>query len=149
MPAEFATFVVIKSQPERGKPLFQLYYRPTKQFLLSAQEQSMSIGCNYLISSSPTPSKSQNFVGKLRGNFNGGEFHLYDNGDNPERVKNKPRKHLAYMKRVEESFWKGKDKEMKLSLTVPKPYESGVTTNGIHQYKPIEFTCKEDDPTPL
>ena len=76
-----------------------MYYHPSRKFLLSAQQQSMSIGCNYVISRSLTPSKGENFIGKLRGNFQGDEFQLYDNGDNPDRVKNRPRKHLAYIKK--------------------------------------------------
>lgn len=71
MVADISSFVVIRTQPDKGKPLFKLYYHPNKLFLLSAQQQSMSIGCNYLISSSEIPSKSDKFVGKLRGNFKG------------------------------------------------------------------------------
>ena len=76
-----------------------MFFHSTKRLLLSAQQQSMNIGCNYVISNASVPSKNDHFVGKLRGNFNGDEFNVYDNGDNPERVKNLARKHLGWIKK--------------------------------------------------
>jgi hypothetical protein len=71
MPAEIASFVVVKTTPDRGHPIFHMYFKPNKTFLLSAQQQSMSIGCNYLISRDRVPAKGKNFIGKVRGNFQG------------------------------------------------------------------------------
>jgi len=59
----------------------------------------MSIGCNYVISSAKIPEKNMSYVGKIRGNFNRNEFNIFDNGDNPDRLKFRPRKQLAYIKR--------------------------------------------------
>jgi hypothetical protein len=67
----YSPFVVIKRSLETERyPIFQLYYHPTNTFILSAQEQNMNIGCNYIISSTEKPSKNEFFIAKLRGNFN-------------------------------------------------------------------------------
>jgi hypothetical protein len=42
-----------------------------------------------------TSATSSQTLGKLRGNFKRDEFNLYDEGDNPDKMTNKPRKHYA------------------------------------------------------
>jgi hypothetical protein len=75
-----------------------MYHHPSKSFLLSAQDQGMTIGCNYLISRSHIPAKDSNFTAKFRGNFSNSEFNLFDSGDKLGKNKAKPRKHLAHLK---------------------------------------------------
>ena len=128
-----------------------MFYHFSRNFLISAQQQSMSIGCNYIISKSLTPAKDSNFIGKLRGNFQGDEFQLYDNGDNPDRVKTRPRKHLAYIKKEQNSssMFSGNQKEIKMTMIVPKPQESATEIGGVSQYEPSSFVCSDKTPNPL
>lgn len=95
----FSPFVVVRTPSGTSKDIFKMYYHPTKTFLLSAQDQGMTIGCNYLISRSSIPSKDINFVAKFRGNFTNSEFNLFDNGDKSGKNKSKPRKHLTHIKK--------------------------------------------------
>lgn len=76
-----------------------MYHAPSRTFLLSAQDQTLSIGCNYLISKASVPAKDKFYVAKLRGNFSRSEFNLFDNGDNPERVKTRARRHLGLIRK--------------------------------------------------
>jgi hypothetical protein len=50
-------------------PLYELYYQPTRKLLITAQQQGMTIGCNYIFSRARKPVKDEYFIGKLRGNF--------------------------------------------------------------------------------
>ena len=109
----------------------------------------MTIGCNYVICNSEVPSKNNGFVGKLRGNFSGDEFQIYDGGDNPDRVKSRPRKHLGAVKKEESSLWSGNKKEVKIYMVAPKPQESKVEIEGVGQYQPLDFTCTEKNSNPL
>ena len=133
MHSQFASFVVIKKKTETGNPIYQMFYHPSKSLVLSAQQQSMSIGCNYVISKAEVPSKNEGFVGKLRGNFQGDQFQVYDGGDNPDRIKNRPRKHLGCIKKEEGSKWLGKG-EINIIYYVPKPYDTKTEIEGVSQY---------------
>jgi hypothetical protein len=96
-----------------------MYYHLTKTFLLSAQSQKMSIGCNYIISSAKIPQKDECYVGKMRGNFNRNEFSIFDNGDNPDKIKLCARRQLSFIKIEESSLWS--NQSCKLSMIVPQP----------------------------
>ena len=58
------------------------------KFLLSARKRKKSKSSNYLISldEDDLARQSGNFFGKLRSNFIGTEFVLYDKGTNPEKL---------------------------------------------------------------
>jgi tubby-related protein 1 len=62
--------------------------------LLFAKKQAGNRTSNYRIF---TSKEDTNFVAKLRSNFFGTDYNLYDNGDNPKKNKktNRPRKRLA------------------------------------------------------
>jgi len=88
----YAPFLIVRKQLLREKyPQYHLFHQPSRTFLLSAQEQSIAIGCCYMI----TNANNSQILGKLRGNFQRDEFNLYDEGDNPDKGTNKPRKHYA------------------------------------------------------
>jgi hypothetical protein len=121
--------VAVKLPSTTNDPIYYLYHHPTRTFLLSAQEQKMSIGCNYLISRSSHPQKDQHYVGKLRGNFHRDAFFVFDNGENPDRVKVRPRRQLGFIER-------GKDSKG-VSMIVPRPREGSSETKGIHNFEPL------------
>ena len=57
---------------------------------MSAKKKSYNKTSNYYISlnQSDPCKKDNNFVGKVRSNFMGSEFNIYDNGQNPQKASN-------------------------------------------------------------
>lgn len=58
-----------------------------KIFLLAARKRKRSKTSNYLITIDPIDLKrdGENFIGKLRANYLGTQFTVYDNGKNPNK----------------------------------------------------------------
>ena len=67
---------------------YEIYLKEGDQFLLAARKRKKNKSSNYLISldKDDLARQSGNFFGKLRSNFIGTEFVLYDNGTNPEKL---------------------------------------------------------------
>jgi tubby and related proteins len=66
-------------------PEYHLYLTDGDTFLMAAKKRSQNTTSNYLISADPQDMsrKSSSYLGKLRSNFLGTEFTIYDNGMNP------------------------------------------------------------------
>ena len=69
-------------------PTYEIYLKDGDQFLLAARKRKKNKSSNYLISldKEDLARQSGNFFGKLRSNFIGTEFVLYDKGNNPEKL---------------------------------------------------------------
>ena len=69
-------------------PEYTLYLSDGDHFLLAARKRKKNKTSNYLLSldSEDLARKSGNFFGKLRANFMGTEFTLYDKGINPSKL---------------------------------------------------------------
>ena len=69
-------------------PTYEIYLKDGDQFLLAARKRKKNKSSNYLISldKEDLARQSGNFFGKLRSNFIGTEFVLYDKGTNPEKL---------------------------------------------------------------
>ena len=69
-------------------PTYEIYLKEGDQFLLAARKRKKNKSSNYLISldKEDLARQSGNFFGKLRSNFIGTEFVLYDKGTNPEKL---------------------------------------------------------------
>ena len=67
---------------------YEIYLKEGDQFLLAARKRKKNKSSNYLISldKDDLARQSGNFFGKLRSNFVGTEFQLYDKGINPEKA---------------------------------------------------------------
>ncbi|ETP46952.1 hypothetical protein F442_06879 [Phytophthora nicotianae P10297] len=72
----------------RLHPVFRLYLESGKQFLLSAQKRVSSKTSNYLLTmeQNPTTRRSNLIVGKLRANWSGSEYTVYDGGMSPSKT---------------------------------------------------------------
>lgn len=79
-------------------PVYRLYREPPAgedrsraTFLASARKRVLKGGSNFLISleSTPTDRTSDGIVGKLRGDWSGGQYTIYDHGLNPAKTQNK------------------------------------------------------------
>ncbi|KAH3756488.1 TULP3 protein [Pelomyxa schiedti] len=73
-----------------GHPTYLLYLEETNQFIVAARRRVRSKSSNYLIStdSADLARNSPCFAGKVRSNFLGTEFVIYDTGDNPKKAVN-------------------------------------------------------------
>jgi len=76
-----------KSGMARLFPTYEIYLKEGDKFLLAARKRKKNKSSNYLISldKDDLNRQSGNFFGKLRSNFIGTEFTLYDKGLNPEK----------------------------------------------------------------
>ncbi len=82
-----------KSGMARLFPTYEIYLKDGDQFLLAARKRKKNKSSNYLISldKDDLTRQSDNFFGKLRSNFLGTEFSLYDKGANPEKLEQSQR----------------------------------------------------------
>lgn len=84
------TIVRAKSGFNRLYPKYFLSISDTHQFLLAGRKRPGNKTSNYLISMSEKDlkTKSPSYLGKVRSNFMGTEFMIYDKGLNPKKKKN-------------------------------------------------------------
>lgn len=77
-----------KSGLSRLFPTYEIYLKDGDQFLMAARKRKHKKSSNYAISleKEDLGRHTQNFYGKLRSNFIGTEFTLYDKGVNPEKL---------------------------------------------------------------
>ncbi len=73
-------------------PAYYLYLEDKNVFLLAARKRKRSKTSNYLISldKSDLSRNSGNYVGKVRSNFVGTEFVVYDKGEAPPAESDEP-----------------------------------------------------------
>jgi tubby-related protein 1 len=71
-------------------PKYTLSLSEGSKFLLSGKKRTGNATSNYLISfdQEKLDKKAQGYLGKVRSNFLGTEFYIYDTGKNPEKSKN-------------------------------------------------------------
>jgi hypothetical protein len=70
-------------------PTFSLFLKEGNRFLMAARKRTKNKTSNYLMSMDKRDlnRESASFVGKLRSNFVGTEFVVYDDGEAPDKVK--------------------------------------------------------------
>lgn len=120
--------VVRGSKGLQGKffPYFNMSVEQGKTHLMSACKRSLNKTPNYIISTGTLSTDSRGFLGKLRSNFVGSEFTLYDTGRNPFtrrewglRGAREVRRELAFV-----HFKAGKG--MHLQAVIPSLYHDGT-----------------------
>merc|ERR1719230_137379 len=77
-----------KSGLSRLYPTYEVYLKDGEQFLLAARRRKNKKQSNYKVSldREDLSRHSSNFFGKLKSNFMGTEFQMYDNGVNPDKL---------------------------------------------------------------
>lgn len=77
-------------------PTYEIYLKEGDKFLLAARKRKKNKSSNYLLSldKDDLQRQSGNFFGKLRSNFIGTEFTLYDKGLNPEKEEKAVSEHV-------------------------------------------------------
>lgn len=69
---------------DKSFPKYYAYSFPNERFLMAARKRPKNSTPNYIITlSQETFEKDSNYLGKLRSNFFGTEFNLFDTGLNP------------------------------------------------------------------
>lgn len=74
----------------RFYPKYHLHLSTGYQFLMIAKKRSLNNTSNYIVSmnkNDPEKKSGGEFLGKVRSNFLGTEFVLYDSGDKPSKAK--------------------------------------------------------------
>ena len=84
------TIVRHKSGFNRLWPKYTLHLSDSNKFLLNGKKRSGNATSNYMITLDQDKMKkgTKGYLGKLRSNFLGTEFYLYDDGDNPKKASN-------------------------------------------------------------
>lgn len=72
-------------------PKYQLVLSESQKFLLAGKKRSGQTTSNYVISADADKMEKSpyGYLGKVRSNFLGTEFCLYDSGKNPKKAKTK------------------------------------------------------------
>ena len=86
-----------KSGLARLYPTYEVYLKDGEQFLLAARRRKKQKQSNYKISldQNDVSRHTDSYFGKLKSNFMGTEFQLYDKGVNPDKLKEE-QKHGAH-----------------------------------------------------
>lgn len=84
-----ATIMRHKNGMNRFWPKYTLSLSTTNQFLLTGKKRAGNATSNYMISMDQEKAGKggSGYLGKVRSNFLGTEFSIYDNGANPEKAK--------------------------------------------------------------
>lgn len=71
-------------------PKYYLHIDKNDKFILASKKRSGNTTSNYIISLDydDFEKESENTIGKLRSNFMGTEFNIFDKGKNPSQAKN-------------------------------------------------------------
>lgn len=83
------TIIRHKNGFNRLWPKYTLHLTSGNKFLLTGKKRSGNTTSNYLISVDESKAKkdSKGYLGKLRSNFLGTEFYIFDDGENPKKAK--------------------------------------------------------------
>lgn len=115
-------------------PLYTVYSEDGDRFLMAAKKRMANRTSNYLIAMSPNPTdrKSENVVGKLRANWTGSGYLVFDEGINPEKAVTDTavRRELAMINFEYDKMGPGR-----MMVAVPR-----VTGGRATVFKPMEHT---------
>lgn len=125
-----------KSGMARFYPKYHCYLSNGPQYLMSGKKRAHNATSNYLISYNKNDFKKNSpyCLGKLRSNFLGTEFNIFDQGMNPGKVKDieKLRSHLGVV--LYESNLLSAKGPRKMKVLIPEIKEN---TNEVYQFKPL------------
>eukprot|EP01029_Cantina_marsupialis_P026672 TRINITY_DN7226_c0_g1_i1.p1 TRINITY_DN7226_c0_g1~~TRINITY_DN7226_c0_g1_i1.p1 ORF type:complete len:532 (-),score=166.50 TRINITY_DN7226_c0_g1_i1:232-1827(-) len=101
-------------------PQFRLFTAKDDRFLLASRKRPKQKTSNYLITMDKRDlgRKSKNYLGKLRSNFFGTEFNIFDKGDSEKKSKGQARKTLGVCVYMANILGSGGPRTMK--VCVPK-----------------------------
>lgn len=127
-----------KDGMDKMHPKYYVYSYPNERFLMSARKRPNNTSANYIITMNyDNFEKDDQYLGKVRSNFFGTEFTLYDTGLNPKDTENSSewRSHFAAVEYETNLFGLKGPRKMKAHL-------AGLTeTETIYEIKPSK---KED-----
>jgi len=125
-----------KSGMGRFYPKYHCYLSHGPQYLMSGKKRAHNATSNYLISYNKNEIKKNSpfCLGKLRSNFLGTEFNIFDQGQNPGKTRDieKLRSHLGVV--LYESNLLSAKGPRKMRVLVPEIKEN---TNEFYQFKPL------------
>lgn len=79
---------IVRDKSSKLYPKYQMLLESGASFLMSARKRKKSKSSNYILSfdEEDTARFSANFAGKVRANFLGTEFIVYDRGQKPQKA---------------------------------------------------------------
>jgi len=125
-------YIIREKQKNRlmPNPIYRTFIKENNEFLMGAVKRGANKTANYFISTDRNvvvDKKSKAFVGKLRSNFRGTEYVLYNNGCNPKNsehvVYDHIRKELALI--IYKSNLMDTEGPRKINCMIPKLREDG------------------------
>jgi tubby-related protein 1 len=126
-------------------PIFRLFLEDGNQFLLSAQKATNNKTSNYHLSMARTPSGRRDplTLGKLRANWSGSEYWIYDDGLNPAKtaIEANTRCILGFIEFAYDEMGPGR-----MNIHIPKVYDnSNISTwRDTDMEGPNRVTAKEE-----
>ncbi len=106
----------------RWFPTYELRLADTNRLMITAKRRMGNWTGNYMLTvdHENLSTKAPGYIGKLRSNFWGTTYNLFDDGDNPTTVKAtpKPREHLGAV--MYESRWFKQKGPRKMTVLLPK-----------------------------
>lgn len=142
-----------KSGFKRLAPRYYMHLCEGHTFLISGKKRLNNKTSNYLISSSQTDLnvKSSSYLGKVRSNFMGTEFNVFDTGLNPKKKKASRaniREQLGvflYVSAIQESNLLGSKGPRKMRVMLPAVNASGERFS----WRPVGVSASQKDDTML
>eukprot|EP00667_Euglena_gracilis_P015589 EG_transcript_16232 len=121
-----------RDNTDRRHPKFELYLEHGHHFLLAARKRKLTTTSNYVMSTDRADlhRHSPGFVGKLRANFLGTEFLIYDGGEREATAKAPRRRTLGCV--LYERNVLGAGGPRKMRVAVPRPNEEGALMDWGH-----------------
>ena len=103
-------------------PSYCVYLKDTKNFLMFAKKRQKNRTSNYIITSDAkhTNKTHESYLGKVRANFVGTEFIIYDNGRSPKEVENNNKIRSELCSILYETNILGTKGPRKMTILLPK-----------------------------
>eukprot|EP00668_Euglena_longa_P016043 GGOE01020242.1.p1 GENE.GGOE01020242.1~~GGOE01020242.1.p1 ORF type:complete len:422 (+),score=125.10 GGOE01020242.1:165-1268(+) len=124
--------LIRRDNTDKRHPKFQLFLEHNRHFLLAARKRKLTATSNYVISTDRMDlgRHSASFVGKLRANFIGTEFLIYDNGERQATAQAQQRRTLGCV--LYERNVLGAGGPRKMRVAIPRPSEDGEAMDWGH-----------------
>lgn len=125
-----------KSGFNRFYPKYTLMLSEGEKFLLNGKKRGANKTANYMITldQDNLKRKGKGFLGKLRANFLGTEFNIFDNGENPKKTTPKEAVRNELGSVVYESNVLGSKGPRKMKVLIPMLNKDGNPV----EWKPVE-----------
>jgi len=136
----------------KSYPKYSLHLNKSDTFLLGSRKRTGKSSSNYLVSldlNDLERDSKENFIGKVRSNFLGTEFYVFDNGENPSKTKEATAWRQEYALCKYEYNILGTKGPRQMSVAIPKITSKGVAhcfrPDGASSVNSLAYSLKKND----